>query len=344
MKLSAFDFALPQELIAQTPMPERETSRLLFVNREKKALEHRQFLDILDIFASDDVLVFNRSKVIPARLKLGGNREIFLSEPIHKSTWECLIRPGKKFAVGTRIDFVDGSEASVTAITEDGLRVIEFNPINGDFWQFLQTCGSIPLPPYIGRAAEESDSKRYQTVYAEHPGSVAAPTAGLHFTDEIMNALRAKGVQIEFVTLHVGLGTFLPVKSENVAEHHMHAEVFELDRDTAARINEGRSAGKKVTAIGSTSLRVLESAADENGKLQAQSGKTEIFIYPPAEFKVVDHFFTNFHLPKSTLLMLVAAFASPGKPDGVEFAQKTYQTAIEEKYRFFSYGDATLWW
>ncbi len=344
MKLSAFDFDLPPESIAQHPTEQRDESRLLFVDRNSRNLKHKRFADIIDIFATGDILVFNRSKVIPARIRLEGNQEVFLSEPIDDRTWKCLVRPGKKFTVGRRIDFADGSSAEVKKISEDGLRVIEFFPTNGDMWRFLERCGSIPLPPYIERAADAEDTSRYQTVYAEERGSVAAPTAGLHFTEKILKQLQAKGVQIEFVTLHVGLGTFLPVKSEDITEHRMHAEVFELDEETAARINHAKSTGKKVTAIGSTSLRVLESASDQNGNLRAQSGKTEIFIYPPANFKVVDHFFTNFHLPKSTLLMLVAAFASPGDTDGIAFAQQVYQTAITEKYRFFSYGDASLWW
>jgi len=344
VKLSAFDFTLPPELIAQTPAEQREDARLLLADRTTQTLQHKRFVDITDIFASGDILVFNRSKVIPARLALEGDREIFLSEPVAENTWDCLVRPGKKFPPDTVIDFADGSTATVRKVTDDGLRTIGFAPANGDFWQFLEAHGDIPLPPYIDRATESADKDRYQTVYAEQPGSVAAPTAGLHFTDTIIEKLKAKGVQIEFVTLHVGLGTFLPVKTEDITEHKMHAEVFELNTATAERINAARTGGAKVTAIGSTSLRTLESCADATGRLTAQNGKTDIFIYPPAEFKVVDHFFTNFHLPKSTLIMLVAAFASPGKTDGLQFVQQAYQSAIDNKYRFFSYGDASLWW
>lgn len=316
----------------------------MVVDRAQRRWHEQSFAEIATRFGANDLLVFNRSKVIPARLRLPGKREIFLSEQVSGLTWKCLVRPGKKFLAGTVAEFADGSTARVVDTTEDGLRLIEFAPAQDDFWAFVDCCGEMPLPPYIARETDAADAERYQTVYADRPGSVAAPTAGLHFSDELLDQLRQRGVQTEFVTLHVGLGTFLPVKTDNIAEHHMHAEVYEIESETAERINAAKASGKQLTAVGSTSLRTLESASEGDGCIKSGSGKTEIFLYPPAEFWIIDHFLTNFHLPKSTLMMLVAAFASPGKTDGIELAKAVYAEAIAKKFRFFSYGDATLWW
>lgn len=369
MKTSDFDFHLPEELIAQAPPKNREDARLFFVDRETQEKKHLKIPDVVDLFSEEDTLVFNQSKVIPARILLeDGKQEIFLSrkieneerrkesgdsyKKIHNSEfiinncsdrWSCMVRPGKKFKTGKEIFFSDGSKALIEKITKDGLREISFFP-KSTFSEFLEKNGQIPLPPYIERAPENNDLERYQTIFAEHEGSVAAPTAGLHFTKNILEALKKKGVQLEFVTLHVGLGTFLPVKSENIEEHQMHEEFYEVSKETAERINTAKKAGKKITAVGSTSFRTLESSVDDNGKVQSGTSSTSSFFYPPHEFQIVDHFFTNFHLPKSTLLMLVAAFASPGKIEGVRLSKKIYEEAIEKKYRFFSYGDATLWW
>lgn len=344
MKLDEFDFFLPENLIAQVPEAAREMSRLLFIDRQKKSFAHKSFIDLLDIFANNDVLVLNKSKVIPARLLLEGNREILLNEHLGEHVWKCLVRPGKKFQSGTTLHFADGSSVRVVSIEDGGLRKMQFFPVNGDFWKFLENCGQIPLPPYIKREPKKEDAVRYQTVYAATRGSVAAPTAGLHFTEAILQKLKKKGVQIEFITLHVGAGTFLPVKTQNISQHLMHTEIYEIDTATAERINSAITMGKTVTAVGSTSLRALESSARDSGKVQPGMNKTALFLYPPAKFQTVDHLLTNFHLPKSTLLMLVAAFASPGQADGIAFVQEIYAEAIREEYRFFSYGDATLWW
>ncbi len=344
MRTSDFDFFLPEDLIAQKPLEYRDAARLLFANRSNQVLEHKNFSDIEDLFGENDVLVFNKSRVLPARVLLDAKTEIFLSEPISDNRWKCLIRPGKKFQEGASFSFDDGSTATVVSVEHDGLRVIEFAPKKGTLIEFLERFGQIPLPPYIKRQPNVSDSDRYQTVYAEDSGSVAAPTAGLHFTDEILQKLQKKGVQTEFITLHVGMGTFSPVKTENIEDHYMHSEFYEIDSPVAQRLNTAKKSEKKITAIGSTSLRSLESAADGTGFLSALSGKTDIFLYPPAQFSFVDHFFTNFHLPKSTLLMLLAAFAAPGKTNGRDFVMNAYHEAVTKKYRFFSYGDASLWW
>jgi S-adenosylmethionine:tRNA ribosyltransferase-isomerase len=344
MKTADFDFSLPEELIAQHPADHREDARLYFFDRKTKEQKDLLFPDIVSLLSENDVLVCNKSRVIPARIPLRNNSEIFLAEQESENVWRCMVRPGKKFAPRTNIQFSDGSSASVVSVRDDGLRLIRFFPHQKSFVSFLETVGKIPLPPYIKREQSEIDKQRYQTVYSEQSGSVAAPTAGLHFTDVLLDKLKQKGVQIEFVTLHVGLGTFLPVKSDNISDHQMHQEWYEIDPQTAQRLNDAKEHGKKITSVGSTSLRSLESAASQDGKLKTLSGKTDIFLYPPAEFTFVDHFLTNFHLPKSTLFMLLSAFLSPQKTDGILRAKQAYQDAIEKKYRFFSYGDASLWW
>lgn len=348
MKTSDFDFSLPPELIAQRPTEKREDARLLIVDRATKTWKHQQIPDLLDLFGSDDVLVFNQSKVIPARILLEGGREIFLSERMKQSEtseiWKCLVRKGKAFLGGQEIHFSDGSWAKVLSLDENGLREIEFS-FSSSFSDFLDAYGEIPLPPYIERKADEEDRVRYQNIFAENNGSVAAPTAGLHFTEDFLKALEQKGVTYYFVTLHVGLGTFLPVKVDTVENHKMHAEYYEIDTKIADALNAAKKSGKKVTAVGSTALRTLESAfSSKKNCLLPGSEKTRLFVYPPAEFSVVDHFLTNFHLPKSTLLMLTSAFASPGKTDGRELLFRVYEEAVSEQYRFFSYGDATMWW
>jgi len=340
MKTADFDFELPPELIASFPPEKRTDSRLLCIDRATKTHAHYSFSEFPEFFGENDFLVFNQSKVIPARISWKG-KEIFLAEQILKNTWKCLVRPGKKFGVGAEISFSDGTSARVLDIDKDGLREIAFSP-QKSFEIFLEQFGKIPLPPYLRREADESDKTRYQTVYAEEKGSVAAPTAGLHFDADIFERLKNRGVETAFLTLHVGLGTFLPVKTERVEDHQMHPESFEISPETAEKINAARRAGKKITAIGSTSLRALESAFAE-GEVQPGFRKTDIFLYPPAQFQVVDHFFTNFHLPKSTLLMLLSAFCSPRKTEGKELALEKYHVAIAERYRFFSYGDASLW-
>lgn len=277
---------------------------------------------------------------MPARIKIE-KKEIFLGEKISEKKWKCLTRPGKKFQKNAEIFFPDGSTARVLKIDADGLREIEFFP-KKTFAEFLNENGEIPLPPYLKRDAENLDKTRYQTIYAEKAGSVAAPTAGLHFSDEIFERLKNRGVEMAFLTLHVGLGTFLPVKTENLENHQMHFEHFEISEGVAAKITAAKKAGKKITAVGSTSLRALEAAFDGD-KIKSGAQKTNLFLYPPANFRVVDHFLTNFHLPRSTLLMLLSAFFSPGKTDGRKKVLEKYAEAIAEKYRFFSYGDASLW-
>ena len=344
MKTSDFDFFLPEECIASSPPSCRSGGKLLVVHRDTQVVEHRKIEDIPKYFGENDVLVLNNSKVIPARITWE-KKEIFVSKPVAKNTWECLVRPGKKFRTGTEFFLPTGEMGREIAEKENGLREIAFLHTEPTFFHFLQKVGSIPLPPYIKRLPNAHDAERYQTIFADREGSVAAPTAGLHFTENILHTLRKKGVEIYFVTLHVGLGTFLPVKTENVQEHNMHSEWYEIDEKTARAIALAKKRGKKITAIGSTALRTLESSARKSptGMVRAEQRETDLFLYPPADFLVVDHFFTNFHLPKSTLLMLVSAFASPGRTDGKAFALRVYQEAIEKKYRFFSYGDATLW-
>ncbi len=337
MKTSDFNFHLPEELIAQTPLAKRDESRLMVVDRATGDLRHKHFYDIVDMLEAGDCLVLNNTRVLPARLigekvESGGKMEFLLLKQLQLNTWEVLVRPGKRAKVGARFSFGQGLlEAEVKDIGEEGSRIVEFH-YDGVFEAILDQLGEMPLPPYITEKLE--DPNRYQTVYAKHQGSAAAPTAGLHFTEELLQLLRDKGVHIEYITLHVGLGTFRPVKVESIEAHKMHSELYILEEAVAERINQIKGKGGKVVAVGTTSCRTLESAAVETNKLKAGSGWTDIFIYPGYQFKLVDALITNFHLPESTLIMLVSALA------GKENIMKAYNTAVEEKYRFFSFGDA----
>jgi S-adenosylmethionine:tRNA ribosyltransferase-isomerase len=369
LKASDFDFVFPPELIAQTPTPQRDQSRLLVLRRDSGQIAHRSFGDLLEYLQPGDVLVLNNSRVIPARLRginarTGGHFELLLLEQNAINDWWAMLRPGKRARAGTRIAItapgggITGMVATVVDQNEEGHRRLQFtgtpNIVNE-----LETIGEIPLPPYIQRAqsgSKKMDRERYQTVYASPAGSVAAPTAGLHFTEKFLAEIRARDVLVCFVTLHVGLGTFAPVKSDTVAGHKMHEERFELSEETARVIKEAKRLGKRVIAVGTTTVRVLESVAKVNQSLLTSSptemiwsaagggvkGSTNIFIYPPFDFKVVDAVITNFHLPRSTLLMLVSAFAAPGNMNGREMIVAAYREAIQERYRFFSYGDAML--
>lgn len=337
MKTSDFYFDLPQELIAQDPLQDRSSSRLLVLNRETGEREHRIFKDIIEYLNPGDCLVVNNTKVIPARLfgtKVGTEAkiEILLLKRRENDVWETLVKPGKKAKPGTKISFGEGLlMGEVLDVVEEGNRLIQFT-YEGIFEEILDQLGQMPLPPYITHQLQ--DKNRYQTVYAKHDGSAAAPTAGLHFTPELLEAIQKKGVKIAHVTLHVGLGTFRPVKVEDVTNHHMHSEFYMVEEDQAALINETKANGGKVISVGTTSCRTLESATDENGILHAGSGWTEIFIYPGYQFKLIDRLITNFHLPESTLLMLVSALA------GKENIMAAYEEAVKERYRFFSFGDA----
>jgi S-adenosylmethionine:tRNA ribosyltransferase-isomerase len=355
MRTADFHFDLPPELIAQSPAPQRDQSRLLVLTRAENRVAHRHFPNILEYFRAGDVLVLNNSRVIPARLrgvnaKTGGKFEIFLLEENGVNDWWAMLRPGKRAPIGTQIKIgnrkseITNITATVGNVNDEGHRRLQFSGVKNLFNE-LDALGEIPLPPYIERAAELSEDKeRYQTVFAKPAGSVAAPTAGLHFTPELLEKIRARGVKICFVTLHVGAGTFLPVKAENIADHKMHAERFEIGEETVLAVNEAKKNGRKVFAVGTTAIRTLETVARKNGgKLNIHEGKTDIFIFPPAEFQIVDALLTNFHLPQSTLLMLVSAFAAPGeKSRGRELILSAYAEAIRERYRFFSYGDAML--
>jgi S-adenosylmethionine:tRNA ribosyltransferase-isomerase len=355
MRTADFNFDLPPELIAQQPAARRDASRLLVLHRNSGKTEHRQFPDLLEFLKPGNVLVLNNSRVIPARLhgknpQNGGRFEILLLEECAKNDWWAMMRPGKRAKIGSQIRLQEksGAEtnifATVTAVNTDGHRRLQFSGTENLFTE-LEKLGELPLPPYIERAAEKAEDKeRYQTIFAQPAGSVAAPTAGLHFTPEILEKIRARGVKICFVTLHVGAGTFLPVKAENIAEHKMHAERFEVGEETVSTINAAKKSGQRVIAVGTTVTRTLESIARMNaGKLNVYKGKTDIFLFPPVAFQIVDALLTNFHLPESTLLMLVSAFAAPGeKTRGRDLILQTYAEAIREKYRFFSYGDAML--
>lgn len=337
MKKEDFYFDLPEELIAQDPLEDRSGSRLLVLNKETGEVEHHVFREIVNYLNEGDCLVINDTKVLPARLigsKIGTDAkiEVLLLKRKENDIWETLVKPGKKAKVGTRISFGDGLlVGEVVDIVEEGNRLIHFE-YEGIFEEILDRLGQMPLPPYITHQLE--DKNRYQTVYAKHSGSAAAPTAGLHFTPELLQEIEDKGVQIARVTLHVGLGTFRPVKVDNILEHHMHSEFYQIEEEAAQKINHAKESGHRVICVGTTSCRTIESAADENGKLHATSGWTEIFIYPGYEFKVLDCLITNFHLPESTLVMLVSALA------GREHVLDAYQEAVKEKYRFFSFGDA----
>lgn len=350
-----FDYALPPELIAQAPAVERDASRLLVLHRADGRVEHRQFRDVLDYFHAGDVLVFNNSRVIRARLRghkpaSGGQVELLLVEEVATNEWWTLVRPGKRVRTGTEIHLftrtAGASPVRAVALEKnaEGHCRVRFSG-TPDILNELDALGEIPLPPYIDHAAGAEDDARYQTVYAQSAGSVAAPTAGLHFTPRLLEELRARGVEIQFVTLHVGLGTFAPVKAEHLADHVMHEERFDLPESTATAINAAKREGRRVIAIGTTTVRVLESAAalsTLNAQLSTQRGRTRIFIHPPCQFRIVDALLTNFHLPQSTLLMLVSAFAAPGALSGRELALSAYAEAVRERYRFFSYGDAML--
>lgn len=339
MRKEDFYFDLPEELIAQDPLEDRSSSRLLVLDKETGKVEHHVFWEIIDYLQEGDCLVINDTKVIPARLigsKIGTDAkiEVLLLKRKENDVWETLVKPGKKAKVGTRISFGDGLlVGEVVDIVEEGNRLIHFE-YEGIFEEILDQLGQMPLPPYITHQLE--DKNRYQTVYAKHSGSAAAPTAGLHFTPELLKEIEEKGVQIARVTLHVGLGTFRPVKVDNILEHHMHSEFYQIDEEAAEKINRAKESGHRVICVGTTSCRTIESAADKNGKLHATNGWTEIFIYPGYEFKVLDCLITNFHLPESTLVMLVSALA------GREQVLSAYEEAVKEKYRFFSFGDAMM--
>lgn len=333
MLLADFDYILPKEFIAQKPLEERDKSKLMVLSREKHSIEHHQFFELPDLLDKNSVLVFNESKVIPARLKFkigDGNAEILLIKSITDDTWECMVKPGHKFEPKTDIQIDPDLSCHIEDITKHGLRTIKFYCDN--FRIYLQKHGHTPLPPYIKEEIDNPD--KYQTVYAKTDGSVAAPTAGFHFTNEVFSRLKAKGIQTEFVTLHVGLGTFQPVKTEKIENHNMHSEFFELPEDVANRLNKAKKDGKKIVAVGTTSIRVLESCSDKNGTLTPKSGETDIFIYPEYKWKFVDQIITNFHIPKSTLLMLISSFASK------DFVLEAYEKAKEKNYRFFSFGDS----
>ena len=335
MQVKDFTYELPQELIAQYPLEPRDHSRLLVVDKNTGTIEHRYFYDLCEYLRHDDLLVFNDTRVIPARLHgvkdTGARVEVFLLTRLNSTDWEVLVKPGRKLRVGAKIKFSDDLSCDIIADTDFGGRIARFY-YNGVFEEILDRLGETPLPPYITHQLE--DKNRYQTVYAVHEGSAAAPTAGLHFTKELLEQVKAKGVNIAHVTLHVGLGTFRPVKVDDVEQHHMHSEFYIVEEDQAKLINDTRKNGGRVIAVGTTSCRTLESAADENGNIKACEGDTEIFIYPGYRFKTLDCLITNFHLPESTLLMLVSALA------GKEHIMAAYEEAVKERYRFFSFGDA----
>lgn len=337
MKVSDFNFDLPEELIAQHPLEKRDTSRLMVLDRETGEIEHKHFYDILDYLKEGDTLVLNNTRVLPARLigekeGTGGKIEFLLLKRIEGDKWECLAKPGKRAKIGQRFVFGDGSlKCTVIDIVEEGNRVIEFE-YEGIFEQVLDSLGEMPLPPYITEKLE--DKERYQTVYSKEKGSAAAPTAGLHFTKDLLEKINSKGIKIAYLTLHVGLGTFRPVKVNDINEHVMHSEFYELDEENAAIINETKARGGRVIPVGTTSTRTLETIASEDGKVKAQNGWTDIFIYPGYKFKVVDALITNFHLPESTLIMLVSALANK------ECVMNAYNEAVKNKYRFFSFGDS----
>lgn len=337
MKTSDFYYDLPEELIAQDPLEDRSGSRLLFLDKETGKTEHHIFRDVIDYLNPGDCLVINDTKVIPARLigekeGTGAKIEVLLLKRGENDVWETLVKPGKKAKPGTRISFGDGLlVGEVVDVVEEGNRLIHFE-YKGIFEEILDQLGQMPLPPYITHQLE--DRTRYNTVYAAHEGSAAAPTAGLHFTPEFLKEIQEKGVDIARVTLHVGLGTFRPVKVEDVTEHHMHSEFYMVDAEASEKINRAKEHGGRVICVGTTSCRTIESAADENGHLEPCSGWTEIFIYPGYQFKILDGLITNFHLPESTLIMLVSALA------GKEHVMAAYEEAVKERYRFFSFGDA----
>ena len=339
MKTSDFFYDLPEELIAQDPLEDRTASRLLVLNRETGAVEHKIFSDVIDYLNKGDCLVINNTRVIPARLigekeGTGSKVEVLLLKRGANDVWETLVKPGKKLRPGARVTFGDGRlKAEILEIAEEGNRLVRFY-YEGIFEEILDSLGEMPLPPYITHKLE--DKEMYQTVYAKYDGSAAAPTAGLHFTKELLSKIEEKGIKIASITLHVGLGTFRPVKVDDVNNHHMHTEWYEVNAEAAEIINETKRNGGRVICVGTTSCRTIESVADENGYMKAKTGETDIFIYPGYKFKVMDGLITNFHLPESTLVMLVSAFA------GKENVLSAYKTAVKEKYRFFSFGDAMI--
>ena len=336
MNVSEFNYDLPEELIAQTPVEPRDTSRLLTLDRQTGATKQGTFRDILADVRPDDVWVFNNTRVIPARLygkrPTGGRVEVLLLHPLGEDRWEVLVRPGKKALLGTALTFDAGVTATVEDRTDFGGRVLKFT-YDGDFYERLDEIGEMPLPPYIHERLQ--DRERYQTVYSKTPGSAAAPTAGLHFTPEVLEEIAARGATVCYVTLDVGLGTFRPVSVTQIEAHHMHSETYNVSEETAQLINEAKRAGRRIVAVGTTSVRTLE-AAGQSGVVKAGSGATELFIYPGYEFKIVDAMVTNFHLPQSTLLMMISAFA------GKDHVLAAYREAVAAKYRFFSFGDA-MW-
>ncbi len=338
MKTALFDYYLPEELIAQTPVEPRDHSRLLVYNRQTKEILHKHFYDIVDFLKPDDILVVNNTKVIPARLYgeregTHGKVELLLLKRCDLTHWDVILKPGKTARIGTVYNFSDKLKGTITEIGEDGQRTIEFS-FDGVFENILSEIGQMPLPPYIKEKLK--DKSRYNTVYSKVDGSAAAPTAGLHFTKPLLEKIKGMGVTIAEVLLHVGLGTFRPVKVDDTDEHVMHSEYYEVTQETADLLNNAKKTGRRIIAVGTTSVRVLESATDDDGVIHAGHDNTNIFIYPPYKFKTVDALITNFHLPKSTLLMLVSAFADR------EEMLRVYETAVKEKYRFFSFGDATF--
>ena len=338
MKTQDFYYDLPEELIAQTPLQQRDSSRLMVLDRQTGAVQHRHFYDVIEYLQPGDCLVMNDSRVLPARLlghrPTGGAVELLLLRDLGDCKWECLAKPGRKLQAGQQVVFGDGElTATVIAVQDDGNRVVEFH-YEGIFLEVLERLGKMPLPPYI--KAELQDQDRYQTVYAKDAGSAAAPTAGLHFTQQLLDEIRQKGIQTAFVTLHVGLGTFRPVKAEQITQHHMHSELCMIGEETAAILNETKRRGGRIICVGTTSCRTLESLVNPDGTFEARSKWTDIFIYPGYEFKAMQGLITNFHLPESTLVMLVSAFA------GRKNVLGAYQQAVTERYRFFSFGDAMI--
>lgn len=337
MNVKDFDFYLPEELIAQHPLEKRDTSRLMVLDKETGEIEHKVFHDIVEYLNPGDTLVLNNTRVMPARLigekeGTGGKIEFLLLKRVDKDQWECLAKPGKSARVGRKFIFGEGKlSAEVIEVKENGNRIVEFH-YDGIFEEVLDSLGEMPLPPYIHERLE--DRERYQTVYSKENGSAAAPTAGLHFTNQLLDQIKEKGIKVVYLTLHVGLGTFRPVKVENLEEHEMHSEFYMLSKESADIINETKRRGGRIISVGTTSTRTLETIGDENGFVKEQSGWTNIFIYPGYKFKVVDNLITNFHLPESTLIMLVSTLA------GKENVMNAYKTAVKEKYRFFSFGDA----
>ena len=337
LNTKSYFYDLPEELIAQTPAEPRDSSRLLVYHKSSGAIEHKIFRDVLDYLKPGDVLVVNNTRVLPARLygkkESGAQIEVLLLKRIDLNTWETLAKPGKRLKAGTEIIFSENLKGKIKSDTDFGGKIIEFE-FDGVFEDIISKCGVMPLPPYIHK--QYKDKERYQTVYNKITGSSAAPTAGLHFTNELLEKIRAKGVEIIEVLLHVGLGTFRPVNEDNILEHKMHSEYIEVTSENATKLNNAKREGRRIIAVGTTSVRVLESATDNNGIIHACQKETDIFIYPGYKFKMVDGLITNFHLPESTLIMLVSAFI------GYDETMKMYNTAVKEKYKFFSFGDATL--